>query len=72
MDFEDLDIDRVKDWKEENPELTEEHKEELFDLTVAASADQMEHLAEKLEQIASDMRDEVNKLDKVLEEGENQ
>ena len=71
MDFEDLDTERMKKWKEDNPELFEEHKEALFELTVAAAADQMEYIAEKLEQIASDMRDEVNKLDKVLEEGEN-
>ena len=70
MNFEDLDIGRVKDWKEDNPELFEQHKEALFELTIAAAADQMEHLAEKLDEMSSDIRDEVNYLDKGLQEGD--
>lgn len=72
MDFDDLDIGRVKDWKEDNPELVEEHKEALFELTVAAMGDQMEYLAEKLDEMGSNIRDEVNQLDKHLEEGDTE
>jgi hypothetical protein len=70
MDFEDLDIKRVKEWKQDNPELFKEHSQALFELTIAAAGDQMEHLAEKLDEMASDIIDEVDQLDKQLEEGE--
>jgi uncharacterized protein YigA (DUF484 family) len=72
MDFDDLDTERVEEWKENNPELFEEHKEALFELAVAAAADQIEYLAEKLDEITSDIRDEVNHLDKGLQEGGGQ
>lgn len=72
LDFEDLQTDRVEDWKENHPELFEEHKDELLDLVVAASADQLEHLAKRLEKISNEIRDEVNEVDQELVKGENQ
>lgn len=70
IDFEDFDTPRLLEWKENHSELVEEHREDLFNLAVAASADQLEHLAEKLEEISSEMKDELNQMvDETLEEG---
>lgn len=71
MNFDDLDTKRLEEWKQDNPQLFEEHKEALFELTVAAAADQMEYLADKLDEMSSDIRDEVNYVDKGLQEGDS-
>jgi len=72
LNFEDLQTDRVDDWKENHPELFEQHKDTLFNLVLAASADQLEHLAEQFEEISNEIRDEVNEVDQELVQGENQ
>lgn len=69
LDVEDLQNDRVEDWKENHPELFEEHKDALFNLVLASSADQLEHLAKRLEEMSSEIRDEVNEIDQEIVEG---